>query len=226
MNMNLELLLAEAEESSSGIDLLLPATSELVAGIAAFAIVFFFIWKWALPALNETLESRASAIEGQIKEAEETKAEAEKSKAEYDKLVSNADSEVQTIIDEGKAAAEKIKEDMLAEAKKEAEAIVEKAKSDYEYVLNKIQRIQNSYDKKALDKNVITKLISSNNFENKVNNLQISSTDKLIYVTFTTSNINDAVSVTEKLMNGSLNQIRNIRYQQSDKQINTQLIFN
>ena len=106
--MNLELLLAEAEESSSGIDLLLPATSELVAGIAAFAIVFFFIWKWALPALNETLESRASAIEGQIKEAEETKADAEKSKAEYDKLVSNADSEVQTIIDEGKAAAEKI----------------------------------------------------------------------------------------------------------------------
>ena len=103
---------------------------------------------------------------------------------------------------------------------------LEKAKSDYEYVLNKIQRIQNSYDKKALDKNVISKLISSNNFEDKVNNLQISSTDKLIYVTFTTSNINDAVSVTEKLMNGSLNQISNIRYQQSDKQINTQLIFN
>ena len=125
MNINLEYLLAEAEESSSGIDLLLPATSELVAGIAAFAIVFFFIWKWALPALNETLESRASAIEGQIKEAEETK-------AEYDKLVSNADSEVQTIIDEGKSAAEKIKEDMLAEAKKEAEVIVEKAKSDSE----------------------------------------------------------------------------------------------
>lgn len=103
---------------------------------------------------------------------------------------------------------------------------LEKAKSDYEYVLNKIQRIQNSYDKNVLDKNVITKLISSNNFENIVNNLQISSTDKLIYVTFTTSNINDAVSVTEKLMNGSLNQISNIRYQQSDKQINTQLIFN
>ena len=70
---------------------------------------------------------------------------------------------------------------------------LEKAKSDYEYVLNKIQRIQTSYDKKALDKNVISKLISSNNFEDKVNNLQISSIDKLIYVTFTSSNINDAV---------------------------------
>ena len=116
--MNLELLLAEAEESSSGIDLLLPATSELVAGIAAFAIVFFFIWKWALPALNETLESRASAIEGQIKEAEETKAEAEKSKAEYDKLVSNADSEVQTIIDEGKLPLRKLKKICLQKLKR------------------------------------------------------------------------------------------------------------
>lgn len=103
---------------------------------------------------------------------------------------------------------------------------LEKAKSDYEYVLNKIQRIQNSYDKKVLDKNVITKLISSNNFENKVNNLQISSVDKLIYVTFTTSNIDDAVSVTEKLINGSINEIGSIRFQQSDNQINIQLIFN
>ena len=43
--MNLEILLAEAEESGSGIDLLLPATSELVAGVAA--VIVFFIWKWA-----------------------------------------------------------------------------------------------------------------------------------------------------------------------------------
>lgn len=132
MILNLETFLAEAEESGSGIDLLLPATSELVAGVAAFAIVFFFIWKWALPGLNETLEKRASEIEGQIKEAEETKADAEKSKAEYDSMVANADVEVQKIIDEGKAAAEKIKEDMIAEARKEAETIVEKAKSDSE----------------------------------------------------------------------------------------------
>ena len=40
MIINLETFLAEAEESSSGLELLLPATSELVAGIFAFAIVF------------------------------------------------------------------------------------------------------------------------------------------------------------------------------------------
>ena len=43
MIINLETFLAEAEESSSGLELLLPATSELVAGIFAFAIVFFFV---------------------------------------------------------------------------------------------------------------------------------------------------------------------------------------
>ena len=56
MNINIVNLFAEAEESSSGLDLLLPATSELIAGIFAFGIVFFFVWKWALPALSETLD--------------------------------------------------------------------------------------------------------------------------------------------------------------------------
>jgi len=130
MMFYLDTFLAEAEESSSGVDLLLPATSELVAGVVAFAVVFFFVWKWALPAMNETLDKRSAEIEGQIKEAESTKSEAEKSKQEYDALVSNADAEVQKIIDEGKQAAEKLKEDVLTEARAEAESIIEKAKSD------------------------------------------------------------------------------------------------
>ena len=63
MMFYLDTFLAEAEESSSGVDLLLPATSELVAGVVAFGVVFFFVWKWALPALNETLDKRSSEIE-------------------------------------------------------------------------------------------------------------------------------------------------------------------
>jgi len=120
----------EAEGSSSGLDLLLPATSELVAGIFAFGIVFFFVWKWALPALSETLDERANAIEGQISEAKNTKWEADKTKQEYDKLVSNADDQVKKILDEGKATAEKLKEGILEEARKEASEIVSKARAD------------------------------------------------------------------------------------------------
>lgn len=103
---------------------------------------------------------------------------------------------------------------------------LEKAKLDYEYVFNRVQRYQSQYDKKVLDRNVIETLLISANLDNKTSDLQISSVDSLIYVSFSSPNIDEAVSATEKLINGSLNQISSIRYQQSDKQINTQLIFN
>ena len=109
MNINLINLFEEVEESSSGLELLLPETSELVAGLVAFGIVFFFVWKWALPTLSEILDERANEIEGQISEAKNTKWEADKTKQEYEKLVSNADGEVKKILNEGKATAEKLK---------------------------------------------------------------------------------------------------------------------
>ena len=103
---------------------------------------------------------------------------------------------------------------------------LEKAKSDYDYVFNKVRSFQNSYDKKVLDESIIGNLLLKNNLEGKIDNLKISSVDGLIYVSFSSSNINDAVSVSEKLINGSLNEISSISYQRSNNKINTQLIFN
>ena len=64
-------LLAQVEETTpvdepSGIDLLLPPTSELIAGLIAFVIIFAFVWRWVLPAVNRTLEARQQAIVGQL----------------------------------------------------------------------------------------------------------------------------------------------------------------
>ena len=103
---------------------------------------------------------------------------------------------------------------------------LEKAKSDYEYVFNKVQRLNNSHDKKAIDRNVIESLISSNNLEDKTSDLQISEVDGLINVTFSSLNINDAVLISEKLINTSQNNISNIRYQKLDNKIITKLTFN
>lgn len=103
---------------------------------------------------------------------------------------------------------------------------LEKAKSDYEYVFNKVRSLQNSFDKKVLDKNIIDNLILKNNLEDKIHDLKFSSVDTLTYVSFSSSNINDAIYISEKLINRSLNEISSIRYQQSHGQINTQLIFN
>ncbi|CAN5131299.1 hypothetical protein BH18ACT5_BH18ACT5_12640 [soil metagenome] len=66
----------EPEEASSNISLVLPEINELIAGIVAFAIVFFFVWKWALPAINRTLEARQKAITGKLEDAEKSKTEA------------------------------------------------------------------------------------------------------------------------------------------------------
>lgn len=103
---------------------------------------------------------------------------------------------------------------------------LEKAKSDYEYVFNKVQKLNNSLEKKVIDRNVIESLISSNNLQDKTSDLQISEVDGSINVTFSSLNINDAVLISEKLINTSQNNISNIRYLKLDNKIITKLTFN
>ena len=62
-------VLAQEDESSSNVALVLPESAELIAGIIAFSIVFFFVWKWAWPTINKTLEQRQAAIKGQMEQA-------------------------------------------------------------------------------------------------------------------------------------------------------------
>jgi F-type H+-transporting ATPase subunit b len=61
---------------------ILPETPELIIGVIAFFIVFFFLWKKALPSIRKTLEERTEAIEGGLKQAEIAQAEAAKVKAD------------------------------------------------------------------------------------------------------------------------------------------------
>ena len=103
---------------------------------------------------------------------------------------------------------------------------LEKAKSDYEYVFSKVQRAQSSLDKKVLDINVIKKLISKNNLDGKINDLQISSVDSSISITFSSLNYNDALLISELIINNSQNKITNIKFQKIENKINTQLSFN
>ncbi|MCB2222570.1 MAG: F0F1 ATP synthase subunit B [Actinobacteria bacterium] len=120
----------EAAEEPSGIDLLIPETSELIAGIIAFAIIFFVVWKWALPAINRTLEARQAAITGQVAEAEKTKAEAESLLEDYKQQLSEARSKADSIVDEAKATAEAVRGDIVAKAEAHAAEITQKARAE------------------------------------------------------------------------------------------------
>lgn len=126
------LILAEDEviEESSGIDLLLPETSELIAGFIAFAIIFLFVWKWVLPAANEALAARQKAITGKLTEAEETKQQADSMLDEYKEQLAQARTEANQIVEDARQAAEAVRTDLVGKAEAEANAIRDKARDD------------------------------------------------------------------------------------------------
>lgn len=128
---NVMILAAEsAEEEGEGIDLLLPATSELIAGILAFLIIGYFVWKWVFPTLTKTLEARQDAVRGELSAAEGAKVEAEKLREDYREQVAGARDEANRIVEEARQAGETIRADIVAKAEQEAEAIKARARDD------------------------------------------------------------------------------------------------
>lgn len=123
---------AVEEGDGGGLDLLLPAPNELIAGIIAFAIVFFFIWRWAVPAFNTMLEQRQAAIAGQMSAAEKAKQEAESLLSDYKAQLADSKAEGNRIIEDARATAEQMKTEMLARAEADAQQIIAKAREEAE----------------------------------------------------------------------------------------------
>jgi len=128
----LPLVLAASEEAeeSGGIDLLLPETSELIAGIIAFAIIFFFAWKWVFPTLSKTLEARQAAIKADYEAAEAAKVEAESLKNDYQAQLAQAREEAGRIVEEARQAGESVRAEVVSRAESEAVAIKDRAAAD------------------------------------------------------------------------------------------------
>ena len=120
----------EADSGEGGLEILLPATNELIAGIIAFAIVFFFVWRYAVPAINRALEQRQAAISGQIEDAERAKAEAESLLADYKAQLADARNEANRIVEEARQNAEQVRADVIAKAEEEAAQIRAKARDE------------------------------------------------------------------------------------------------
>ncbi|HEX6947263.1 MAG TPA: F0F1 ATP synthase subunit B [Acidimicrobiia bacterium] len=126
-----------AEEAEGAAALLLPHPVELIAGIVAFAIVYFFVWKWVWPALNRTLENRQAAITGQMEAAEKARVEAEKLLADYQAQLAEAKAEANRILEEARTQGEQMKTDIMAKAQAEADQIRAKAREDAQQELSR-----------------------------------------------------------------------------------------
>ncbi len=127
-------LLAQAEEAveeevNDAADLY-PHWEELVVGALAFAILFFFMWKWVLPRVNALLEERRQKIQGELENAEQTRRKAEEELAEYREQLANAREESNRIIEEARKTADQLRKDLQARAEEEAGAIVARAQEE------------------------------------------------------------------------------------------------
>jgi F-type H+-transporting ATPase subunit b len=124
---NAVLLAQEAEHEREGIDLILPATAELVWGIICFAIVAIVLTRIAFPRLRESIQGRESKIRSDLEEAENTKSEAQKQLDEYKQQLAEARSEANRIIEEARRGAEDVRKEVVSKSEKEAETIVARA---------------------------------------------------------------------------------------------------
>jgi len=101
-----------------------------------------------------------------------------------------------------------------------------KAKSNYEYVFNKVDNFQKSINKKNLNRDSINTIIINNNLKNSITEIEYKISDTSILINFSSSNINDAVSITEKIINNHSNQVSSINYQNFNSKIKAELKFN
>ena len=126
-------------------------------GLFLWTIVTFFIvlailkWKAWGPLIN-ALDKREEDIREALASAEKARQDAEKASSEYEDMMKKARVEAQQIVADGKAAGERVKNDIESAANDKANEIIEKAKAQIDAERRKaIQEIKSSIVDLSMD---------------------------------------------------------------------------
>jgi len=130
--------------------------------IITFMVLFFVLAKFAWKPLIKMLQEREEMIRDSLDDAEKAKTELEHLNEESEAIMTKARAEAQTILANGKAAAEKVKEDTIAKAKEQAIKIIKKTEKQIQIEKDKAiadikQEVVNlslSVAKKLINKNL------------------------------------------------------------------------
>ena len=95
--------------------------------ILTFLLLVFVLAKFAWKPLLKMLQDREDMVRSSIEDAEKAKSELERLNEESEAIMAKARSEAQSILADGKAAAEKVKDDIIAKSKDQANKIREDA---------------------------------------------------------------------------------------------------
>lgn len=120
---------AEAASENNPADLY-PNLEELVVGAIAFAILFFFMWKWVLPRIGTLLDQRRDKIQGDLERAEALRREAEALLEDHKQRLAGTREEASKMLEEARETAERMRAELQEKAQREAEAIVARAQDE------------------------------------------------------------------------------------------------
>lgn len=107
----------------------------LSAGLAIWTWVLFLLtlavlsWK-AFPAIAKGLEARQSKIQAAIDSAREDRDEARRLLEEHQRQLDQARREARDILQQGREAGERLREEILAQAREQNEELLERARRD------------------------------------------------------------------------------------------------
>jgi len=120
---------AEGAEKSTT-NPILPAWNEVIWGALSFVILFVLIRKFAYPAIKKGMDARTERIRASLADAEKTKEDAQKILDDYRSQLADAKDEAARIIEEARAAADKIRQDLRKQAETEVTEIKQRAQDD------------------------------------------------------------------------------------------------
>jgi F-type H+-transporting ATPase subunit b len=103
---------------------LVPEIPEVVIGLLAFAIVFYFLGKKLLPNINRVLDERRAAIEGGIEKAEAAQSEAQALLEQYKAQLAEARHEANRLRQEAQEQGAALIAEMRAEGQRQREEII------------------------------------------------------------------------------------------------------
>ena len=111
---------------------IIPEPSELIIGIIAFVVVFYFLATKLLPNIRKTLQDRTEAIEGGLQQAEAAQAEAAQVKADAQAQLSELRHSTADIRAKAQAEGAALVEQARGEANTQKEATIASAHAQLE----------------------------------------------------------------------------------------------
>jgi F-type H+-transporting ATPase subunit b len=112
--------------------------------LLSFGILLWVLYKYALPPILQTLETRERKIRESLDQAEQNRAAAERKLKEYEAKLQGAAKEVETILSEAKQKAQRLLDENEQRLRAESQRIKEETTQDIERERRKaIQDIKN-----------------------------------------------------------------------------------